>query len=51
MLLAPLENQTLDLTLSVIRPFIAVDGKVLLNHAIRVPLTGFDLNAQQSCEK
>jgi hypothetical protein len=49
--LARLKKQTLDLTLSVVRRFIAVDDKVSLNHAVRVSLTGLDLNAQQSCEK
>ena len=33
------------------RRFIPVDGKVLLDHAVRVSLTGFDLSTQQSCEK
>jgi hypothetical protein len=32
------------LTLRVIRKFIPVDGKVLLDYAVRVSLTGFDLS-------
>ena len=51
MLPAASENQTLDLTLCIIRQFIAVDDKILLNHTVGMSLTGFDLSAQQSCEK
>ena len=51
MLPATSENQTLDLTLCVIRHLAAVDDKILLDHTIRMPLTGFDMSAQQSCEK
>ena len=46
-----LENQALDLTLCVIRHLAAVDDKILLNHTVRMSLTGFDMSAQQSCEK
>jgi hypothetical protein len=38
------KKQPLDLTLRVIRKFIPVDGKVLLDYAVRVSLTGFDLS-------
>jgi hypothetical protein len=48
---ARLEKQALDLTLCIIRHFAAVDDKITRNHAIRMSLTGFDLGAQQSCEK
>jgi hypothetical protein len=51
MLPATSENQTLDLTLCVIRHLAAVDDKILLDHAISVSLTRFDLGAQQSCEE
>jgi hypothetical protein len=51
MLPATFENQTLDLTLCIVGQFTPVDDKILLNHTIRVSLTGFDLRAQQSCEK
>jgi hypothetical protein len=51
MLLATFENQALDLTLCIVGQFTPVSDKVLLNHTIRVPLTGFDLGAQQSCEE
>ena len=48
----PSEKQTLDLTLRIICQFVEpVGGKVLLNHAISLALTGFDLNAQQSNKK
>jgi hypothetical protein len=50
MLPAASENQTLDLTLCIIRQFTPVDDKILLNHTIRVSLTSLDLRAQQSCE-
>ena len=51
MLPACLEKQALDLTLRVICHLAAVDDKILLDHTISVSLTGFDLSAQQSCEK
>jgi hypothetical protein len=51
MLPATSEKQTLDLTLCVIRHFAAVNDKILLNHTVRMALTGFDMSAQQSCEK
>jgi hypothetical protein len=51
MLLATFENQTLDLTLCVIRQLTAVGDKILRDHTISVSLTGLDLSAQQSCEK
>jgi hypothetical protein len=51
MLPASSENQALDFTLCVIRHFAAVDDKILRNHTIRMSLTGFDMSAQQSCEK
>jgi hypothetical protein len=51
MLAATSENHTLDLTLCVIRHLASVDDKILLDHTISVPLTVFDLSAQQSCEK
>jgi len=51
MLPATSENQTLDLTLRVVRHLASVDDKILRDHTISVPLTGFDLRAQQSCEK
>jgi hypothetical protein len=51
MLPATFENQALDLTLCVIRHLAPVDDKIVLDHTIRVSLTGFDLSAQQSCEK
>jgi hypothetical protein len=51
MLPACLEKQTLDLTLRVIRQFAAVNDKILLDHAISMSLTGFDMSAQQSFEK
>jgi hypothetical protein len=51
MLAATSENQTLDVTLCVIRHFASVDDKILLDHTISVSLTGFDLSAQQSCEE
>jgi hypothetical protein len=51
MLLATFEKQALDLTLYVIRHFAAVGDKILRNHAVRMSLTGFDMSAQQSCEK
>jgi hypothetical protein len=51
MLPAGSENQTLDLTFCIVGQFAAVIDKVLRSDAIRMPLTGFDLSAQQSCEK
>jgi len=36
------------LTLRVIGKFVSVDGKVLRDDAVRVSLTGFDLNTQKS---
>jgi hypothetical protein len=51
MLPATSENQTLDLTLGVIRHLASVGDKILPNHPISVSLTSFDLSAQQSCEK
>jgi hypothetical protein len=42
-------KQAFDLTLGIVSELVAVDGKVLLDHAVRMPLTGFDLGAQQSC--
>jgi hypothetical protein len=49
LLLAPFKEQTLDLALCVISQFgKPVVGNVLLDHAIRLSLTGFDMNAQQS---
>jgi hypothetical protein len=40
------------LTLRIICQFVEpVGGKVLLNHAVSLSLTGVDLNAQQSNEK
>jgi hypothetical protein len=44
-------KQAFDLTLGIVSELVAVDGKVLLDHAVRMPLTGFDLGAQQSCKK
>jgi hypothetical protein len=46
LLRARFKKQPLDLTLRVIRKFIPVDGEVLLDHAVRVALTGFDLSTQ-----
>jgi hypothetical protein len=51
MLSATSENQTLDLPLCVIRHLASMDDKILLDHTISMPLTRFDLGAQQSCEK
>ena len=51
MLSAASENQTLDLTLCVIRHLGSVDDKILLNQTISVSLAGVDMSAQQSCEK
>jgi hypothetical protein len=45
------ENQPFDLTLCVIRHLATMGDKVLRDHTIGVPLTGFDLSAQQTCEK
>jgi len=50
--LARLKKQTTDLTLCIIRQLLQpVGGNVLLNNAVGPSLTGFDLSAQQSCEK
>ena len=35
------------MTLRIIRKFIPVDGKIPLDHAVRVSLTGFDLSTHQ----
>jgi hypothetical protein len=51
MLPATFENKTFDLTLCVVGQLTPVDDKVLLDHTIGVPLTRFDLSAQQSCEE
>jgi hypothetical protein len=51
MLPATSENQTLELTLCVIRHLASVDDKILLHHTISMSLARFDMSAQQSCEK
>jgi hypothetical protein len=51
MLPAASENQTLDVTLCVIRHLASVDDEILLDHAISMSLTGFDMSAQQSRKK
>ena len=51
MLPAAFENQAFDLTLCVVGQLSPVDDKILLDHTIGVPLTRFDLRAQQSCEE
>jgi hypothetical protein len=49
LLLTPFKEQTFDLTLCVVGQFERpVLGNVLLDHSIRLSLTGFDMNAQQS---
>jgi hypothetical protein len=48
---ATFKNQTLDLSLCVIRQFTPMDNKILLNHTISVSLAGFHMCTQQSCEK
>ena len=44
-------KQAFDLALGIIRELVAVNGKVLRDQAVRMPLTRLDLRAQQSCEK
>jgi hypothetical protein len=51
MLPAASEHQALDLALGVVGHLAAVDDKILLDQTIRLPLTRFDVSAQQSCEK
>jgi len=50
--LARFSEQATDLTLGIVRQFLqAVGVNVGLNNAASPSLTGFDVSAQQSCEK
>lgn len=46
MLPARFQEDTLDLTIGVIRPLEPVGGNVMRNRAFSPPLTGFEVSAQ-----
>jgi hypothetical protein len=50
--LARFSEQAANLTLGIVGQFLQpVGGNIRLGNAVRVSLTGFDVRAQQSCEK